>query len=81
MIPIVSCILKSHNPYRVELGRALAKLGQKEAAVKELEQAMTMEEEDINAHLQKVRSSGTLSAKSKNAHCDANLLLAEGSMS
>ena len=39
---------------RVELGRALAKMGQKEAALQELEQAVTMEEEDINAHLQKV---------------------------
>ncbi|CAL5220003.1 g1948 [Coccomyxa viridis] len=40
--------------HRVELGRALAKLGQKEAALQELEQAVTMEEEDINAHLQKI---------------------------
>lgn len=39
---------------RVELGRALAKMGEKEAALKELEQAMGMEVEDINAHLQKV---------------------------
>ena len=29
-------------------------MGQKEAALQELEQAVTMEEEDINAHLQKV---------------------------
>ena len=47
---------------RVELGRALAKMGQKEAALQELEQAVTMEEEDINAHLQKVcRLRGRLS--------------------
>lgn len=38
----------------MELGRALAKMGEKEAALKELEQAMDMEVEDINAHLQKV---------------------------
>ena len=46
--------LKAALPCRVELGRALAKMGQKEAALQELEQAVTMEEEDINAHLQKV---------------------------
>ena len=41
----------------MELGRALAKLGQREAALKELEQALTMDVEDINAHLQKVTAS------------------------
>ena len=41
----------------MELGRALAKLGQREAALKELEQALTMDVEDINAHLQKVAAS------------------------
>ncbi|CAK0770004.1 hypothetical protein CVIRNUC_003724 [Coccomyxa viridis] len=40
--------------HKVELGRALAKLGQREAALKELEQALTMDVEDINAHLQKI---------------------------
>ena len=40
----------------MELGRALAKLGQREAALKELEQALTMDVEDINAHLQKVKT-------------------------
>ena len=46
-----SCCARS---CRVELGRALAKMGQKEAALQELKQAVTLEEEDINAHLQKV---------------------------
>ena len=50
---------------RVELGRALAKMGEKEAALKELEQAMGMEVEDINAHLQKV-SPGLLSMSCNN---------------
>lgn len=40
--------------YRVELGRAYHKLGRKEEAWRELEAAILLDVEDINAHLQKV---------------------------
>ena len=39
---------------RVELGRAYHKLGRREDAWRELEAAVTLDVEDINAHLQKV---------------------------
>lgn len=41
---------------RVELGRAYKRLGQHARARQELEAALSMEVEDINAHLQKARS-------------------------
>ena len=41
---------------RVELGRAYKRLGQHAHARQELEAALSMEVEDINAHLQKARS-------------------------
>ena len=40
---------------RVELGRAYHKLGRKEEAWRELEAAVLLDVEDINAHLQKVQ--------------------------
>lgn len=40
---------------RVELGRALHKLGRRQEAWVELEAAVKLDVEDINAHLQKVR--------------------------
>lgn len=39
---------------RVELGRILYKMGQKERAWRELEMAVLLDEPDINAHLEKV---------------------------
>ncbi len=39
---------------RVEIGRSLARMGERERALEELEHAVTLEVEDINAHLQKV---------------------------
>ncbi len=39
---------------RVEIGRSLARMGEKEQALHELEHAVTLDVEDINAHLQKV---------------------------
>ena len=39
---------------RVELGRAYHKLGKREAAWRELEAAILLDQEDINAYLQKV---------------------------
>lgn len=39
--------------HRVEVGRTLHKLGHKMEALDELERAMDLEEEDINAHMQK----------------------------
>ena len=41
---------------RVELGRAYHKLGRHEEAWRELEAAMVLDVEDINAHLQRVRN-------------------------
>jgi hypothetical protein len=38
----------------VEVGRSLAKMGERERALQELEHAITLDVEDINAHLQKV---------------------------
>ena len=38
---------------RVELGRTLWRLGDKQSALAELESAMSLDVEDINAHLQK----------------------------
>lgn len=43
---------------RVELGRAYKRLGQHARARRELEAALAMDVEDINAHLQKARPSG-----------------------
>ena len=40
---------------RVELGRTLWRLGDKRSALAELESAMDLDVEDINAHLQKAR--------------------------
>lgn len=40
--------------HRVELGRAYHKLGKREDAWRELEAAILLDQEDINAHLQKV---------------------------
>ncbi len=47
-------ILKMILTCRVELGRAYHKLGRKEEAWRELEAAVILDVEDINAHLQKV---------------------------
>lgn len=44
------------SPRRVELGRALHKLGKRKEAWQELEAAVKLDVEDINAHLQKVAS-------------------------
>ena len=38
----------------MEIGRSLVRLGEKERALEELEHAVTLDVEDINAHLQKV---------------------------
>ena len=43
-------------PRRVELGRAYRKLGQAARAAAELEAALRLEVEDINAHLSKARA-------------------------
>jgi hypothetical protein len=40
----------------VEIGRSLVRLGEKERALEELEHAVTLDVEDINAHLQKVNT-------------------------
>ncbi|BDA42221.1 probable regulator of microtubule dynamics protein 3 [Coccomyxa sp. Obi] len=40
--------------HRVEIGRSLARMGERERALEELEHAVTLDVEDINAHLQKV---------------------------
>jgi hypothetical protein len=42
----------------VELGRTLWRLGDKDRALTELEAAMDLDVEDINAHLQKVSPAG-----------------------
>lgn len=40
----------------MEIGRSLVRLGEKERALEELEHAVTLDVEDINAHLQKVNT-------------------------
>lgn len=46
-------VVSASCPHRVELGRVHAKLGNKQEALRQLELALTLEVEDINAYLQK----------------------------
>lgn len=46
---------------RVELGRAYHKLGKRQEAWRELEAAVLLDQEDINAYLQKVSSCSLIS--------------------
>ena len=59
----------------MELGRAYAKLGRKQEALQELEEAIRLPVEDINAHLQKIDADELLVATFQKHLCTIQILV------